>query len=187
MSETILSKKNIAQLRRGNREVFELIYKEYYNVLKGYVFKIVKIEEEAEDIVHDVFFNVWQNREEIDSDRKFFNYLYTIAKNLSLNYLRGESVKRKHKNSIKHSENLSAEIEESYDAKKMKVFLLTKISEMPKERQEVFKLSRMEEKNVKEIAELLGISQNTVYYHLNNAVDDLKEHLKVSFDFECKT
>lgn len=186
MNENVLSDKNIAKLRSGDREVFELIYKAYYNILKGYVLKIVKVEEEAEDIVHDVFFNVWINRAKVDSDRKFFNYLYTIAKNLSLNYLRGEAVKRKHKTHIRHNEKLTAEIEENYDAKKLKVFLLTKISEMPPERREVFELSRMEKKDVKEIAELLGISQNTVYYHLNNAVDDLKQHLKVSFDLECE-
>src|SRR5882762_9239095 len=78
----------------NDEQSFEECYRQYFVRLYRFCFSIVHLKEPAEEIVHDVFLNLWKKREEVVPIRNLEVYLYVSVKNLSLNYLRDNHAHR---------------------------------------------------------------------------------------------
>src|SRR6218665_2750443 len=72
-------------LRAGDKVAFKRLYEYYYPKLIGFSLRIVKSPELAADIVQDVFANLWDNRSSLPAEMNFNAYIYTLAKNRSIN------------------------------------------------------------------------------------------------------
>ena len=75
-----------------NRNEFEGLFDLYYKDLSGFVYGVVNDLEVARDLVHDIFLNLWKNRSVLNPDRSVKSYLFTIARNSALNYLKHQRV-----------------------------------------------------------------------------------------------
>jgi RNA polymerase sigma-70 factor (ECF subfamily) len=171
--------RHVSKLKRGDVKSFDVLFYHYNERLYYFVFSLIKKQEDAEGIVQEVFLKIWTNRRSIDLHKSFKSYVFTIAYNLTIDYLR----KRIHENEyIKHLENhfnvesISVENEGDFNIVQSQVEKF--IEELPKRRQQIFKLSRINGLSHKEIASRLNISVKTVENHISLAIKHLKEKLK---------
>ena len=179
LSELKVTKLNIDLikfLKKGDMTAFDAIYEKYCNRLYGFVIRYIKQEEEAEEIVQEVFVKLWETRYKIDIYASFESFLFTITYNLTISILRKRLHEKKYleylalRNQIEQAPDLINEIYFNELTEKVNS-LVNKLSPRQKE---IFNLSRNKGLSHDEIAKELNISVNTVKNHLVSALAFLK-------------
>lgn len=175
MSILIVKMDNLQQLKKGNQAGFEHIYKEYSPRLYGFICSIVHSKYDAQDILQATFLKIWEKRGELDLSKSFEAYIYTIARNLCISYLR----KRLYSNllSLEGCEQSHNEVLQGVVDGDSARFIRETIEMLPTRRKEIFLLSRVSDMTYKQIAEHLGISENTVDTQMKRALAFLREKL----------
>lgn len=175
----ISEKDLIFRLKRGDEKIFELVFEHYKNYLFLFIRKALPLEEDAEGIVQEVFINLWLNKNNIDESKPLKPYLFTIAKNLIYDHLRRIYSKRKYLDALflnysAKSDSTENEVE-YWDFER---FLMGKINQLPEKRRRIYVLSKLEGKSYREIADLLGISENTVDMQMRSANNAISRAIK---------
>jgi RNA polymerase sigma-70 factor, ECF subfamily len=160
-----------------DRKAFEKLFRDHYKILCRFARGYIHDFESAEEIVQDVFVNLWQKKDTIIQERQVKSYLFTSVKNRCLNFIRDNKKFR--------SFYLDVEVEleipvnekdyfsEAYVENKVKQAL----NKLPEKCRKVFELSRFDEMKYKDVAETLGISIKTVEAQISKALKILKEEL----------
>lgn len=146
-----------------NRDDFEIIYLKYYNVLRIFACRIVGDDSAAEDIIQDVFAELWSNRMSLDFLKLSDNKNVTISNQEDL-------LEQILYTTFTSHDELSFNDIESY--------ILECVDQLPERCKEVFLLSRHDNLKNREIAEKLKISIKTVEKHISSALQTLSNHLK---------
>ena len=170
-------------VKEGDENAFRILYDKYYHRLLCISRQYLQDEFLAETIVSDVFFHLWENRKTIDIQISLNAYLIRMVRNFSLNYLQKNYVGREVSlNDMDMTSPLLFLSDEYPLGRLMEKELMAKVQEeierLPKETRQVFILSRLEELKHDEIAARLGISVNTVKYHIKQALSILRDRLK---------
>ena len=169
----------LLRLKNGNEQAFEAIYNLYSNRLYGNLIKLVKSEEEAQEILQDIFIKIWNKRQEIDVDASFRSYLFKIAENKAYDFFRKLARdKRREKRLIAIATTEYVHIEEAILKKENEAILEKAIQSLPAQRQQVFRLCKLEGRTYKEVGELLGISVSTISDHIVKATKSLREYFE---------
>ena len=163
---------------------FEELFRYYHPRLKRYAEYFLKDPDEAEDLVQDVFFQIWQEPDRVDSKRNISAYIFTLLKNKCLNVLKRQVVKEKY---LLSTVNFPSEelYQLSFDADgkflPMQELLQNElnklITEMPKKCGVVFRLKWIEGKKNREIAEIMNISTTMVDKHISKGLAIAKRKL----------
>ncbi len=171
--------KIVKDLRKGDKQALDEIYKFFYPKLYVFAKSFLKVEDDINDILQDVFVKLWLSREKIGKVETFNSYLFTIAKNAIVSYFREKSKDQKFEARVKEI-LVSAENEynDELEYKDLKQNLESIIDQLPDKRKQIFKLSREEGLSNKEIAEKLDISVKTVEDHMRHALRFIRKHLK---------
>ena len=166
----------IEQLNCKHVQAFRELFDRFYRYLVLYAIRWVERQETAEDIVQDLFVQVWERDTCYSSYYGFKNFLYNSVKNASLDYLKHKEVEGKYiKYTIQHAES-GEEPELEIMENEIYRRLYQVLDELPKRCKEVFKYY-LEGKKNKEIAELLQISELTVKTQKRNAINYIRERL----------
>lgn len=176
--EEVRQKKLIRLLNHGSEPAFSELYMAYIKPVYKRILFIVKEEEIAEEISQDLFIKVWQKRNEIDPDKSFKSFLYTIAHNLVYDYLRKiardkQLLSRLMVNAVDHYMHT----EEAFQAKETQKILSEAIEHLPPQGKQVFKLCKIEGKSYEEVSHLMGITIATVNSHMVKSNRFVKEYL----------
>jgi len=174
----------IQRLRMSDPVAFERLFSHYSIKLYQFSLSYLKSEADAEDIVEEVFFKIWNNREAIKTGMSFQSYLFTIT----LNFIKRSFNKRSRadlykRELLKWSTGGDDQPESSivYQDLLNKLDLL--ISRLPERRKQIFIERKINEKPVKQIAREMGITPKTVENQLTRTLNSLREELrKDSFD-----
>ncbi len=171
--------KIVKDLRKGDKQALDEIYKFFYPKLYVFAKSFLKVEDDINDILQDVFVKLWLSREKIGKVETFNSYLFTIAKNAIVSYFREKSKDQKFEARVKEI-LVSAENEynDELEYRDLKQNLESIIDQLPDKRKQIFKLSREEGLSNKEIAEKLDISVKTVEDHMRHALRFIRKHLK---------
>lgn len=166
-------------MKGGNIVAFQKIYDCYWKQLFAYTYNRLHSREASEEVVQDVFFSLWEKRESINITSSLSAYLYGATKNRLLNELRSEKIRKAYASDYaafsKHLyDNSNAEHQ---DVRDLEHSVELKISELPKQCQSVFRLSRQEYIPIKNIAERLNISTKTVENYLTQALKHIRTSL----------
>ena len=166
---------------------FGTSYAAYYARFMRYAYYYVNDSSASEDIVHDALLYFWENRRSISKETDVLGYVLLSVKNKCLNYLKHLSVEQEYS---KHCTNLQEwEIatriqtleDDSYDSiflEDVQRILRQALAKLPDQTREIFVLNRLKNKSRKEIAGILGVSQQKVDYHINKAINLLSHELK---------
>lgn len=166
----------LEQLKKKDKKAFEELFKSQYEPLVQFTYKYLNNLEEAEEVVQETFYKLWEKSAEIDIEISLKSYLYQSVRNASLNLIKHKGVKRKYiKDASHHKENTTINFMEIDE---LKATINEAVSQLPPMCKEVFELSRYEQKKHKEIAEQLNISVKTVENHVGKALKILKKSLK---------
>lgn len=169
----------IRRLKRDDKSAMDELFQYYYPRLYHFSRSILKIENEIDDILQDVFVKIWLNRHKISNAETFNSYIFTITKNEVLNFLRSKMRDQNFKDEL-----LLRSVAEEYQSQNLVEFNeikagIDKIVEgLPEKRRQVFILSRTEGLSNKEIAQQMNISEKTVEDHITHAIKHLKSAMK---------
>jgi RNA polymerase sigma-70 factor (ECF subfamily) len=174
----------LALLKKGHEEAFDFLYYRYRNKLIAIAYNRLKSKEVAEELVQDVFTDIWQKRFSLQLRNKLSSYLCTAIKYTVLDHIRKQKTKDKYiAEMIKIVDNASPSIEEVLYVDELDYHLNKSIDTLPEKCREVFILSRFEDYSVREIAEKLNISPDTAKYHIAQALKKLRVNLKHIYNF----
>ena len=158
-----------------DNKTFEDLFELHFTKLMGFVFNYVRDEEVAKDIVHDAFLTLWSNRKCLNPTYPMKSYLFTLAQNCALNYLRHLRVVTGNEQAVVE---LLAANEDLNDYEKRLVRLEEKLAQLPEKQREVLVKCVVEGKKYKEVAEELDITVNTVKTHITRALKFLRDELQ---------
>jgi RNA polymerase sigma-70 factor (ECF subfamily) len=174
-----LKENRIAEkIGKGDIRVFEELFHQYYAGMCSYAESLVNKPEIAEEIVQDVFYNIWKNKSDLKINLSWQSYLYHSVFNNSMMYLR----KSKREMSLDEQwiENQSVtdeNIGDEMDAKELNTMIIYTLQTLPVRTQEIFNLSRFDGMKYKEIANKLSISVKTVEANMGKALKALRSSL----------
>ena len=162
-----------------DKKALDMLYNFYYPKLYSFAKGFLKVEDDINDILQEVFIKIWENRKNIKNVETFNAYIFTITKNAVITYFREKTKLSSFESRVREmatSEGLFLNPSIEYEDIKEKVEQL--IDHLPEKRKQIFKLSRENGLSHKEIATQLGISVKTVEDHIMHAIRFLREHLK---------
>jgi RNA polymerase sigma-70 factor (ECF subfamily) len=157
--------------------VFEKAFKEHFRALHAYAFTIIRDEEQAEEIVQNMFFKLWEKKEQIDEISSLKAYLYRATHNESLNYLKHTKVRAAYETYIKSSNSEGGDAVDTLSTKELQMKIDKALNELPEQCRTIFQMSRFEELKYREIAEQLNLSVKTVENQMGKALKVLREKL----------
>lgn len=171
--------KLLIALKNDSKSALAIIYNLYAKNLLEYVAKATKSKLDAEEIVHDIFMTLWENRKILKSDTNLSSYLFSIAYRRRVDYFRkavNAPVFEDYQNfKEKIAEQASATQELEY-SDFLKLFN-SALASLPKRLQSIIKLSRVNGLTNQEIAENLNISKKTISNALSEGLPLLKKKL----------
>lgn len=166
---------DFAPIAEGDRKAFEALFRAHYRGLCGFAMGYLKDAGQAEDLVQDLFFRLWLDREKVAITMSVKAYLFAAVRNRCLNALKTTGRLRVLN---EETDDRLDEEEPSEDEHAERIARVRAAIEMlPEERRKVFKLSRYEGLKYQEIADRLGISVKTVENQMGKALKTLREEL----------
>lgn len=179
------------RIQRGDREAFATLVDKYKQPILNFVRRTIRDEVEAEDLAQNVFLQVWKSAKRYRVDARFSTWLYTIARNLSLNEIRrrtrhpadsldapvggvddhDQSPRETEDRTAPHppDELMKGELVEKVDAA---------LADLPENQRTAMLLCREEELSYEEIAEVLGVSLSATKSLIHRARETLRVRLK---------
>ncbi|MBV8256116.1 MAG: RNA polymerase sigma-70 factor [Chitinophaga sp.] len=165
----------LEELRKGNKTAFIALYNQHYPSLYSYILHFIAIPQLAEDALQEVFIKIWEIRERVDPERSFRGYLYRITRNHVFKLLKkiaADEELRSRAMMELHRQTEDADTRLLW--KQYEALLRDAITQLPPQRQRVFRLCREESKSYEEVATELGISRNTVKEHMVLALKSIQ-------------
>jgi len=166
---------------------FATFYNTYYQRFVRYAYYYVNDKPTAEDMTHDALLYYWENRYKLAADMDVLGYILQSVKNKCLNYLKHVQVELEYSKNCANLydweidmriQTLESESYATIFTKDILKIVEESLGELPEQTREIFLLNRLKNKSRKEIAQLLGVSQQKIDYHINKANDHLKYRLK---------
>ncbi|WP_312186642.1 sigma-70 family RNA polymerase sigma factor [Sphingobacterium sp.] len=169
----------ITRLKEGDELAMKELITKYKSTLAQSMMRILKSQDEVEDLLQELFIRIWTLREEINTDLSFQAFLYRIAGNLAYDRLRKlANEKRLVADYFTHLTEVYSHIEEGVFNQEIKTILDQAIEQLPEQRRRVFILCKIEGKSYEEVSKLLSISVATVNTHITNANNTLKNYFQ---------
>lgn len=170
-------RQRITAIRNGSLKDFEKLFKEFYVPLFEYSKSIIKDDAEAEEIIQDLFYNFWKNRESLDIVTSLKSYLFRSVYNNSLQFLKHRQVKLKYEKYMMDKPQRSIEPLDKLKEKELQGLIKKTLEELPDRCQQIFKMNRFEGLKYKEIADELSISIKTVEANITKALKHFRSSL----------
>lgn len=159
-------------VRHHNFRAFDELYQRYWSKLYFSAYKVIKNQQASEDIIQEVFTQLWMKRKET-SITSMSSYLYGMVRNQVFNYLRNGNIARGHLDRI-HQVSFVEQTEQTVHFNETQEIYLKSVASLPTRCREVFQLSRNEHLSNKEIAARLNISPKTVEHQISKALKLLR-------------
>jgi RNA polymerase sigma-70 factor, ECF subfamily len=184
----VVDEELMRSFQRGDFAAFEELVRRHKQGLYNFVLRRTRNTQVAEDVVQDAFLRVVQGAREYKHEAKFSTWLYTVARNLCIDFAR-KSVHRRHASLDQSSGNeegatlveKTANSDLGAERKALGQELQSKITAaveaLPEDQREVFVLREVSNLPFKEIAEITGVSENTVKSRMRYALERLQDAL----------
>lgn len=157
------------EFKTNNMDSYDFFYKEYYSLIYGIVFSILKNKENTEDVVQEVFMKIYNLDKTKLPEKGTLSWIYTVSKNETFNYLR----KKKQEVNLEDIYELqeeSSEIEEIIDINTYNKI----ISGLTEKEKEIVSLKILSNLTFKKIGQMLQMPTTTVQWKYYKAVNSLK-------------
>jgi RNA polymerase sigma-70 factor, ECF subfamily len=167
----------ITRIRQGDISQFEALFRSSYVPLVKYAKTLVKDHDTAEEIVQDLFFMLWQKRENLKIESSLNGYLFKSVHNRCLHYFEHLRVVERHALEMSHNQNEGSESpSEILLYNELHAIITQTLEKLPERCGRIFCMNRFEGLKYAEIAEKLSVSIKTVEANMGKA---LKEFRKV--------
>jgi len=168
----------IGRIRQGDERQFESLFRSSYVSLVRYARTLVKDQDDAEEIVQELFYRIWQDREKIRIESSLNGYLFRSVHNRCLHFIEHNRVV------IKHAEEMSLRLPESpenpsdiLNYKELQARIAGILEKLPERCGKIFCMNRFEGLKYNEIAEKLSVSVKTVEANMGRALREFRKEL----------
>lgn len=163
--------------KEGDTRAYEALFNLYYKPLCRYCRKFVDSMEVAEEVVGDVFFAIWKNRQKYEIQSSGLSYLFTATRNRAYDYLRrGQRDRTVALEEAREAEDAAPSTQLMMEADEVQIRLRTAIESLPPSCRQIFCLSRDEGMKYHEIADHLNLSVKTVETQMGRALRQIRQH-----------
>jgi len=168
----------ISQLRDGDREAFAEIYQRYWTVMYMHALKMLKSEDDARDVVQEIFTSLWLKSKSINPDVNLAGYLFISTKNKVLDLIAQKKVRLDYLGSLTaFAEAYSNQTLACIEEKELMEALQKEIEQLPAKMKQIFEMRVNRHLTYKEIADELNISDKTVKKQISNAIKIIRPKL----------
>ena len=168
----------VQKLKNGDTVAFTRLFYAYENRVYGYCLSLLPDRKDAEEVVQEVFYQIWKNRSRLDETLCFKSFLFTISKRLIYKTIRKRALQMAYQQrQLEENDTSWRSTEEIYHFHELESNIHKIVNTMSSKRRQVFIMSRFQGLNNQEIANQLNISLSTVENHINKALRILKEQL----------
>jgi RNA polymerase sigma-70 factor (ECF subfamily) len=168
----------VEKVRTGDKEAFERLFHHFQPGLYRFLWRMVRSEDIADDLLQNIFLKLWKNRETWRPGASISGYLYRAAKNSALNHLRDKKLGAQRFVRYEEHDADSDESHTTVEQKELSEAIQKCIDALPQGCRTVFILSRYEAMTYREIAGTLEISAKTVDNHMGRALRLLRDCLR---------
>ena len=166
----------VIQIRDGDMKAFERVFREFYAPLTLYSKSFLQDKDAAEEVVQELFYQLWNNREQLEIKTSLKSYLYQAVRNRSLKVIRHQMVKQKHTDYVM-SHSSEGVHEHEMEARELQKIITDILSKLPEKCSLIFRMNRFEGLKYREIAEELSVSVKTVEANMSRALALLRNEM----------
>ncbi len=165
-------------LKKGDRQIFEELFHRYYAELCHYALRFVPDEDTAEEIVQELFFRMWEKREQVKINTSIESYLFIALRNLAMNYISSRKIHDRYRQFEAQQSKTGLEFPtDALEEEDMQRIMKQAVAMLPEKRRQIFELSRFEHLKYEEIAKKLNVSVKTVETHMSKSLSQLRKVL----------
>ena len=174
----------IQKILRGNTGLFEQLITQYQLQVVNTCYSFLKDEDDAHDVAQEVFIKLYEHLDEFRFEAKLSTWLYRVASNLSLNYIRSKKRKSwirffsKDKEDTAAAQSTSPNPEERLTTMDDQTVLQEAIHSLPENQQTAFVLNNIDGLSYKEVAETMGVSDSAIESLIFRAKKSLRKQLE---------
>ncbi len=169
-------------LKQNNQKGIEYLFNDYFEMLCLRSIRVVKKREVAEDLVQDLFLEIWNKRETLNITSSIKSYLFRSIVNRSLNWLRANKQIFDEVDEGVTNRGDEYNVTHTMQKNELEDYITICIDELPEKCRLVFILSRFEELSYKEIANKLEISVKTVENQISKALKLLRSKMEIYYE-----
>ena len=169
----------LTKIKEGDIKAFEEIFRRYYSPLCWYAAGITGEMEAAEEIVEELFYVFWKDREHLQIFQSIKSYLYRATRNEALQYCQHREVRERYREYVL-ADNVSEQVSDPHrqlEYEELQEVIRHTLDKLPGRRLRIFEMHRMEGKKYVEIASFLSLSVKTVEAEMTKALRTLRNEI----------
>ena len=164
-------------VKDGLASAFDQLYENYANRLYHFALSILKSKQDAEEVVQNTFYKIWEKRHTLERDQPFKSFIFKISYNVTVDLLRERLKEKKYKDNILGKATINFNLDESIEFGDLLDNVNEIVKDLPPRKSEIYQLSRVHQLSYSEIAERLNISVKTVENSINFSLNFIKKRL----------
>lgn len=168
-------------LKSGNRNAYAEIYERYFALMYLHARTRLKNVEEAQDVVQELFVDLWELSETVTLKTSLQNYLFTSTRNRILNLITRKKIEERYRSSICLDVSYESVTDHLVREGLFNKLIQKEIDALPSKMRKVFLMSRYEHMTYMEISHQLDITEQSVRSHVKNALKVLRFKLGILF------
>jgi RNA polymerase sigma-70 factor (ECF subfamily) len=173
------TEKELAEDVRENKAgAFDELYRTYSVRLYRFAISVLKSTDDAEEVVQNTFFKIWDQREKIQSSQALKAYIFTVAYHIIIDLIRSRMKEKKYREAILKKATINYDIEEAIEFGDLLDRIETIVKDLPPRKFEIYQLSRVNHLSHNEIADKLGISIKTVENGITFSMNFIRKRLQ---------
>jgi RNA polymerase sigma-70 factor (ECF subfamily) len=172
-------KQVIGRIRQGDVQAFEWLFRQYYEKLCQWAYQYLHDIDAAEEVVQDLYYNLWRNRASMEFRVSVKSYLYKAVSNNCKMQIRNKGRRSAiEANLASSSQDTGTEPLAVLEVKEIREVVNKTLDELPEKPAQIFRMSRYEGMKYREIAEKLSISIKTVEANMGKALKIFRKNLQ---------
>ena len=171
-------KELLQDMALGNEQAFHTLFKRYWKGLFSFVYQLTKDESHTKDILQDVFLYAWKNKENLYADQSFLPYLNTVARSHVMTAFRKDKIRLQGVDMLLKNIERTASSDDQLLFKELKQSVDSELLKMPLNMRLCFQLRRYEDKSIRDIADELKLSEQTVKNNISEALRRLRHSVE---------
>ncbi|CAM4056850.1 RNA polymerase sigma-70 factor, ECF subfamily [Pedobacter westerhofensis] len=171
----------VSLIKSDDKQAFAEFYDRYKGPLYFQAFRMLGDDEQAKDVVQEMFIRLWETRHSISVKTTVEAYVFRSIRHKVIDFIRHQKTITRYLDSLEcYLEKGTAALDESYIEKETLALFRLALASLPARMREVFDLSRNQGLSHKQIAEELCISEHTVKKQINKAIKHLRLRINLS-------
>lgn len=167
-------------IRKNDQEAFAELFKRHWRKVHAMVSVRIRLQDAAQEIVQELFISLWEKRATL-SIGHLPSYLSSAVKNRVLNYIDSQTIRTRHwENYTRLTSEEDNVTQKDVELNELMEAIESGIEHLPEKSKRVYLLNQ-EGRSIKEISNLLHVSEKAIEYHLTQSTKKLRFHLKNYF------